>query len=198
MSRGQSIAILAICVALVLGPAVALAGGTVLGSWKPAGPQAAPPATTPEPELPGSEATGYGEFLDDVRAGHVLDVFQSGLDLSVSTQDGGYQVRVPDPSVDVIADIESAALESGIPPPAYFNESEPPMEPQPLTYEEMLEQVRTGRVRDVLHQGDRLQVSTNTRVFEVEVPLKKEVLADIEAAAASGGVPAPPYTKVPD
>jgi hypothetical protein len=193
MSRGTSIAALALCVALVAGAAIALVVGVALGAWQPAGP---PRAT---PNQGGVQGTvEYGAFLDDVRAGNVQDVFQDGDTLKVTTTTGGYTVHLPPGDPDVFGDVEAAAVAGGVQMPGYGSAAGPNETAEPLRYAEFLEQVGAGRIYNVEHMDERLTVAAVDGIKEVAVPEGSDVLADIEAAAAAGDVPPPTYVKLPD
>jgi hypothetical protein len=195
VSRRASFAALVLAIVLVAGSVAALVGGVALGMWQPAGPSH--PTTTAPPGA-GSGGQEYGDFLDDVRAGRVLDVFQDGNELQVSTSDGGYTVGLPPGEPDVFSDMQAAAQAGGVPVPAFSSSSGPNTgPPKPMSYPELLEEVTAGRVYDVFHEGDRLMVSTFEGPREVDVPNGVDVLDDLERAAAEGDVAAPSYTKVP-
>ena len=196
MSRRASFAALVLAIALVAGSVAALVGGVALGVWQPAGPS----RPTPQQAPPGAGSDGqeYGVFLDDVRAGRVLDVFQEGSELQVSTTDGGYAVALPPGEPDVFGDMQAAAQAGGVPVPGFSSSSGPNTGPAlPMSYPDLLEEVTAGRVYDVFHEGDRLMVNTFGGPREVDVPDGADVLDDLERAAAEGDVTAPSYTKVP-
>lgn len=195
MSRRGSFAALGLSVALVAGSVVVLVAGVALGAWQPAGP-AARPAATANPG-PGFGNVEYGEFLDDVRAGRVFDVYRDGDLLQVNAADGPYTVELPPGDPDVYDDMGEAATAGGVPVPGFSTASDPDDTPEPLSYAGLLEQVREGRVHDVLHDGDRLMVAAVDGTKDVGVPAGVDVLDDLEAAAAAGGVPPPTYTKIP-
>jgi hypothetical protein len=192
MSRRASFAALALSVALIAGSVVALVAGVALGAWQPAGPVSRPSA----PANPGGgpATVEYGEFLDDVRAGRVSDVYREGNILQVNSVDRPYTVQLPPGDPDVYGDMEAAATAGGVPIPGFTDPNDPP---EPLSYAELLEQVRAGKIYDVFHEGDRLMVTAVDGAKEVTVPAGADVLNDLEAAAAAGGVPPPAYTKVP-
>lgn len=196
MSRRGSFAALALSVALVAGVAVVLVAGVALGAWHPAGPvRPAAPTSPTGPADP--RAIEYGEFLDDVRAGRVFDVFQDIDELQVNAEDGFYTVQLPFGEPDVFGDIQAAAAAGGVPTPAFGANSGPDETAEPLSYEVLLEQVRSGRIHDVFHEGDQLMVNAVDGSKEVVAPAGADVLDDLEAAARRGGVPPPAYTKVP-
>jgi hypothetical protein len=192
MSRSGSTAALALCVALVAGAVIALVGGVALGAWQPAGPSRPTPT-------PGNvqDLREYGEFLDDVRAGGVQDAFQNGDRLEVNATAGGYTVQLPPGDPDIFGDMEAAAAAGGVPMPGFGSAAGPDESHSPLSYAAFLEQVGSGRVYDVFHDGDRLTVNAVDGPKDVVVPAGANVLDDIEAAAEAGDVPAPTYTKVP-
>ncbi len=192
MSRRGSVAALALSVVLVAGSIAALVAGVGLGAWHPAGPP--PPTATPRPGS-GSRAdtVEYGEFLNDVRAGRVFDVYRDGDILQVNAEDRLYTVQLPQGDPDVFDDMEAAATAGGVPIPGFTTAAGPNDTPQPMSYPELLEQVRAGKVYDVLHEGDRLTVDGSK---EVVVSPGTHVLDDLEAAADAGGVPPPTYTKI--
>jgi hypothetical protein len=66
-----------------------------------------------------------------------------------------------------------------------------------LSYADLLDQAREGRIYNVIHEGDRLMVDAVDGTKDVTVPADADVLDDLEAAASAGGVPPPTYTKVP-
>jgi hypothetical protein len=195
MSRRASFAALALSVALVAGSVVALVAGVALGAWQPAGPV----ARTSAPANPGvvSGTVEYGEFLDDVRAGRVVDVFRDGDILQVSAVDRPYTVQLPPGDPDVFDDMGEAAAAGGVPIPGFTTAAGPDDSPEPLSYAELLDQVREGRIYNVVHDGDRLMVDAVDGTKDITVPPDVDVLDDLEAAAAAGGVPPPAYTKVP-
>jgi len=196
MSRRASFAALAVSIALVAGSVVALVAGVATGAWKPAGPVARPSA----PANPGvvTGTVEYGEFLDDVRAGRVLDVYRDGNILQVNAMDQPYTVQLPPGDPAVYDDMEAAATAGGVPVPGFTTAGGPGVPAEPLTYAELLEQVKAGRIYDVFHDGDRLMVNAVDGEKEVTVPPDADVLNDMEAAAEAGGVPPPAYTKVPN
>jgi hypothetical protein len=195
MSRRASFAALAVSVALVAGSVVALVAGVAMGAWQPAGPV----ARTSAPGNPGAVSGGveYGEFLDDVRAGRVFDVYREGNTLQVNAVDRPYTVQLPPGDPDVYDDMEAAATAGGVPIPGFVTAGGPEDPPELLSYAELLELARAGRVYDVFHEGDRLMVTAVDGAKEVIVPPDADVLNDLEAAASAGGVPPPAYTKVP-
>lgn len=193
MSRRGSFAALAVSVALVVGAVLALVGGVAVGAWQPAGPVQATPI--PGGGIPG--AVEYGEFLDDVRAGTVHDAFQDGDILQVNATRGSYEVQLPPGDPDVFGDMEAAAAAGGVPMPGFGSTTGPEETPEPLSYDEFLDQVGSGRIYGVVHTGDRLEVEAVDGIKIVIVPAGADVLDDIEAAADGGEVTAPPYTKVP-
>jgi len=195
MSRRASFAALALSVALVAGSVVALVVGVAVGAWQPAGPVARP--STPAIPGAGSGSVEYGEFLDDVRAGRVFDVYREGDILQVNTEDRPYTVQLPPGDPDVYDDMEAAATAGGVPIPGFSTAGGPDDPPEPLTYAELLRQVRAGRIYDVFHDGDRLMVTAVDGGKAVTVPEGADVLDDLEAAARAGGVSPPAYTKVP-
>jgi hypothetical protein len=195
MSRRASFAALALSVALVAGSVVALVAGVALGAWQPAGPV----ARTSAPGIPGGgpATVEYGEFLDDVRAGRVSDVSREGDIIQVNAVDRSYIVQLPPGDPDVYDDMEAAATAGGVPIPGFISTSGPDDPAETLSYAELLDQVRDGRIYDVFHEGDRLMVTAVDGAKEVTVPPDADVLNDLEAAATAGGVPPPAYTKVP-
>ena len=195
MSRRASFAALALSVALVAGSIVALVAGVALGAWQPAGPVARPSA--PANPGPVSGTVEYGEFLDDVRAGRVFDVYREGDTLQVNAADRPYTVQLPPGDPDVYDDMDAAATAGGVPIPGFTTAGGPDDPPEPLSYAELLQQVQAGRIYDVFHEGDRLMVTAVDGAKDVPVPADADVLDDLEAAAAAGGVPPPAYTKVP-
>lgn len=196
MSRGGSRAALALSLALVIGSALALIGGVALGGWQPAGPSR--PATPP-PRLPGVAPGGveYGEFLAEVRAGRVYDVFREGDTLQVNGADEPYSVQLPPGDPDVYGDIQAAAESGGVPTPGFSTNAEPNETPELLSYVAFLDQVEAGRVREVYQTGDLLEVNAVDGFKQVTVPAGVDVLDDIEAAAQAAGIPPPFYGKVP-
>jgi hypothetical protein len=196
MSRRASFAALALSVALVAGSVVALVAGVAMGAWKPAGPVARP-STPANPGGVVSGAVEYGEFLDDVRAGRVADVYRDGDILQVNAEAGPYAVQLPPGDPDVYEDMEAAASAGGVPVPGFTTAGGPDEPREPVTYAELLELTRAGRVYDVFHEGDRLMVTAVDGPKDVSVPPDVDVLNDLEAAAAAGGVPPPAYTKIP-
>lgn len=193
MSRRGSFAALVVSAVLVVGSIAVLVGGVALGAWRPAGPP--PPTATPRPGVvPGT--VEYGEFLDDVRAGRVSDVFRDGDVLQVNAEDRPYTVQLPQGDPDVFDDMEAAAAAGGVQVPGYSTAGGPDETPEVLSYPDFLGQVREGRVYDVLHEGDRLMVSAVDGSKEVAVPPGARVLDDLEAEAEAGGVPPPTYTKI--
>jgi len=197
VSRRGSFAALALSVALLAGAVVVLVGGVALGAWQPAGPVRAVAPTSPTgPTNP--DAVAYGEFLDDVRAGRVFDVFQDINVLQVNAEDGFYVVQLPFGEPDVFGDIQAAAAAGGVPTPAFGANSGPDETAEPVSYAVLLQQVRAGRIYDVFHEDDQLMVNAVDGSKEVVVPAGANVLDDLEAAARQGGVPAPAYTKVPN
>lgn len=198
MSRRASFAALALCVALIAGSAVALVAGVAMGAWQPAGPVARPAAPgNPGNPGPGSGGVEYGEFLDDVRVGRVFDVYREGDTLQVNAADGPYTVQLPPGDPDVYDDMEAAASAGGVPTPGFTTAGGPGEPAEPVSYAELLELARDGRLYDVFHEGDRLMVTAVDGTKDVAVPAGVDVLDDLEAAAADGGVPPPAYTKVP-
>jgi hypothetical protein len=195
MSRRASFAALALSVVLVAGSVVVLVAGVALGAWQPAGPVARPAGRTNPGS--GSGTVEYGEFLDDVRAGRVFDVYRDGDTLQVNAADRPYTVQLPPGDPDVYDDMGEAATAGGVPIPGYLTAGGPGDPPEPLSYPELLELVRAGRVYDVFHEGDRLMVTAVDGSKDVAVPPGVDVLDDLEAAASAGGVPPPAYTKVP-
>ena len=194
MSRRGSIAALALSVALVAGAVLALVGGVAVGAWQPAGPVRA----TPTPGSGGDTGTvEYGRFLDDVRAGRVMDAFQDGDLLHVNSGIGGYTVQLPPGDPDVYGDMEAAADAGGVPTPGFSSAAGPDETPQPLSYADFLDQVGSGRIYEVFQTGDRLDVNAVDGRKDVAVPAGADVLDDIEAAAEEGAVPPPVYTKMP-
>jgi hypothetical protein len=196
MSRRASFAALAVSIALVAGSVVALVAGVAMGAWKPAGPVARPSA----PANPGvvTGTVEYGEFLDDVRAGRVFDVYREGDILQVNAVDRPYTVQLPPGDPDVFDDMGDAAAAGGVPTPGFTTATGPDDSPEPLSYEELLDQVREGRIYNVVHDGDRLMVDAVDGTKDITVPAGADVLDDLEAAAAEGGVSPPAYTKVPN
>jgi hypothetical protein len=198
MSRRGSLAALGLCLALVIGSAVALVGGVAMGAWQPAGPSRQ--ATPPPGNVPrsGSGAVAYDEFLAEVRAGRVYDVYRDGDTLQVNGADQPYTVEVPSGDPDVFGDIQSAAESGGVQMPGYGSSTGPNEVPEQLTYAALLELVRSGRVHEVFHSGDMLEVNSVDGLKQVTVPAGADVLDDIEAAAEAAGRPPPYYTKAPD
>lgn len=196
MSRRASFAALALSVALVAGSVVALVAGVALGAWQPAGPVARP--SSPANPGAGSGTVEYGEFLDDVRAGRVFDVYRDGNTLQVNAVDRPYTVQLPPGDPDVYDDMDAAATAGGVPIPGFVTAGGPDVPREPLSYAELLDQVRAGRIYDVFHEGDLLRVTAVDGDKDVTVPSDADVLDDLEAAAAAGGVPPPAYTKVPN
>jgi len=203
MSARAAFSVLALCLVVAIGPLVTTGIAVALGGWVPAGPVVATPRPGPfQPGQPGGPRSGpgsvdYDAFLDDVRTGRVMDVMDVDGRLAVTTTDGGYEVFVTDPSLDVLADMEAAAAEGGVDVPAYGSDDGPQAGP-PRTYEAFLDDVRGGRISDVVHEGDHLTVGGRNRTYEVTLPDGTiDVLRDIEEAAAAGGVSPPAYTKVP-
>jgi hypothetical protein len=195
MSRRGSFAVLGLSVALVAGSVLVLVVGVALGAWQPAGPVARPPATA-NPGA-GSGNVEYGEFLDDVRAGRVFDVYRDGDLLQVNAAEGPYVVELPPGDPDVYVDMGEAAAAGGVPIPGFSTATGPDDSPEPLSYDDLLDQVRDGRIYDVFHHGDRLTVTAVDGTKDVAVPAGADVLDDLEAAAAAGGVQPPAYTKIP-
>jgi hypothetical protein len=194
VSRRASFAALALSVALVAGSVVALVVGVALGAWQPAGPVARPSAPT-NPGA-GSGTVEYGEFLDDVRAGRVYDVSRDGDILQVNAADRPYTVQLPPGDPDVYDDMDAAATAGGVPIPGFTSAGGPGDPPEPLTYAELLGQVRAGRIYNVFHEGDQLMVDAVDGGKAVTVPEGADVLDDLEEAARAGGVPSPTYTKI--
>jgi hypothetical protein len=195
VSRRGSFAALALSVLLVAGSIAALVAGVGLGAWHPAGPP--PPTATPKPGSGfGPDTVEYGQFLDDVRAGRVSDVYQDGAILQVNAADRPYTVELPPGDPDVFNDMEAAAAAGGVGIPGFTTAAGPNDIPEPMSYAQLLEQVRAGRVYDVFHEGDRLMVSAVDGSKEVIVSPGTHVLDDLEAAAEAGGVPPPTYTKI--
>jgi hypothetical protein len=195
VSRRGSFAALALSVALVAGSVVILVAGVALGAWQPAGPVARPTGTaTPGA---GSGTVEYGGFLDDVREGRVFDVYREDDILQVNAADRPYTVQLPPGDPDVYDDMGEAATAGGVPIPGYSTAAGPDDSPEPLSYAVLLEQVRAGRIHNVFHEGDRLMVDAVDGGKDVTVPDGVDVLDDLEAAAAAGGVSPPAYTKVP-
>jgi len=114
--RGALLALVA-AGTLTAGSVVVFALAVLLGAFVPAGRAVDPPEPTPA-------TVTYGEFLDEVRSGQVVVVSQRGQILVVETVERTYEVTVPSPETDVIADMETAALNGGTHPPAY--EANPP------------------------------------------------------------------------
>jgi hypothetical protein len=198
VSRGGSLAALALSLALVVGSALALVGGMALGAWQPAGPSRQ--ATPPPGNVPGfgSGAIAYDEFLAEVRAGRVYDVYRDGEILQVNGAEQPYTVEVPAGDPDVFGDMQAAAASGGVTMPGFGTNMGPNEVPEQLTYVALLELVQTGRVHEVFHSGDMLEVNSVDGLKRVPVPAGVDVLADIEAAAEAAGRPPPYYTKAPD
>jgi hypothetical protein len=187
---------LVVCIALLAATVATTAGSIALGAWVPLGER--PAATAPPLPDPGQAgAPTYADFLDDIRAGRVIHVNQSGETLFVTKADGGYDVTLDNPDVDVVADMTGAANETGASLPTYSRDggSEDLGE---RTYEELLADVALGRVVDVSQSGSQLSCSLFNGYYFVDLADPDvDVLGDIEAAAASGGVRPPAYSKYP-
>lgn len=197
MSRGGSRAALALSLALIIGSALALIGGVAVGAWQPAGPsRLATPGPGNAPGL-GSGTVEYGEFLAEVRAGRVYDVFRDGDILQVNGVDQPYTVQLPPGDPDVFADMLAAADAGGVPMPGFSRNGSPDETPEQISYAALLEMVEAGRVHEVFHTGNLLEVNTVDGMKQVEVPADVDVLDDIEAAAKAAGRAAPYYSKAP-
>jgi hypothetical protein len=134
-------------------------------------------------------------FLDEVRAGLVIAVFQRGAELAVHGVDRDYVLALPSESYDIYGPMEAAAREGGVPMPEITMEGPAPTL---LTYPDFLDLVRAGRINEIQQVGDLITAYAEGDAYRVEVPAATEnVLADIENAAAEGGVPAPYYAKAP-
>jgi hypothetical protein len=197
MSRRGSRAALALSLALVIGAALALIGGVALGGWQPAGPSRQ--ATPPPGNVPGfgSGVVAYDEFLAEVRAGRVYDVYRDGDILQVNGAEQPYTVEVPPGDPDVFGDILAAADAGGVPMPGFSRNGGPGDTPEQISYAALLEMVEAGRVHEVFHTGDLLEVNTVDGLKRVAVPAGVDVLDDIEASAKAAGRAAPYYSKAP-
>jgi hypothetical protein len=198
VSRRGSRAALALCLAVVLGSAVALVGGVAMGAWQPAGPTR--PATPPPGDSPGggSGTLEYDDFLGEVRAGRVYDVYRDGDVLQVNGAEQPYIVQLPPGDPDVFGDMQAAAATGGVTMPGFGTNARPEETPESLTYAALLELVQAGRVHEVFHSGDLLEAKTVNGLKHAAVPAGTDVLGDIEAAAGAAGIPPPYYTKAPD
>jgi hypothetical protein len=192
VSRRSSSVVLAACLLLVGATALTYLGGVVAGAWAPGGPPRATPPPTP---FPAAATSAIEAFLDEVREGRVVAVTQRGVELEVQAVDRTYTIELPNEQFDIYSPMANAAQQGGVPMPE-VTMAGPPAEQ--VTYQAFLERVATGTVSDLIHEGDRLTGYWEDRSIETTVPAGVEnVLADIEAAAERGGVPAPYYTKVP-
>jgi hypothetical protein len=77
---------------------------------------------------PSEPTRSYADFLDDVAAGRVSTVTQTGSLLEVEADAGTYQVTVPNPLTDVYGNIQAAAPPSDVPP----FEAQPAADPMAL------------------------------------------------------------------
>jgi hypothetical protein len=197
VSRRGSLAALALCLALVVGSAVALVGGVAMGAWQPAGPTR--PATPPPGNAPGfgSGTLEYDDFLAEVRAGRVYDVYRDGEVLQVNGAEEPYVVQLPPGDPDVFGDMQAAAATGGVTMPGFGTNARPDETPESLTYAALLELVQAGRVHEVFHTGDLVEANTVDGLKHVAIPAGTDVLEDIEAAAQAAGIPPPYYTKAP-
>jgi hypothetical protein len=194
MSRQASFAILGASAALVVCAALFVFVGIAAGVWQPRG---APPSEPGASSRPGGMSIGarsYGDFLEDVRAGQVSHVFQQGQLLQVEGTGGSYTVDAP-PGEDVVADVRDAATAGGVPIPAIEGEG---LEPKNVSYEELLQEVKSGRVFELTEQGTQIHASEANQELLATVPsAETNVLEDVEDAARAGNVAPPVYTKVP-
>lgn len=193
MNRVAARAILGAALVAIVLPAVLVAGGIATRAWVPA--VAVPPPT------PTRADAAYIAFLDEVAAGDVQGVGMAPGTLLVARVDGDqYTVDVSISEQQIFDDVEAAAARGGVAMPHLYSidDSGNGFGPPQLAWDDLLERVRSGRVFDVFHEGDQLQVSADDGVYQVEVPPDvDDVLAALEAAAATAGVPAPYYSKAP-
>jgi hypothetical protein len=143
------------------------------------------------------------DVLGDVRAGRVIHVSQHDGRLTVTEIDRQVEVDVPPDSDDPFADIAAAADEGGAERPTFDIEGQPlepeTHEPETLDYARFLDQVRDGRVFEVIQQGSQLTVTTDSAQYVVVLDdPDADVLADIERAARRGSLHPPTFTKVPE
>jgi hypothetical protein len=134
MTRGAAFAVLGASAAIVAATFVITIAAIAAGVWEPRGNP--PPTPTPlidfgqglggqEPEggqggfEPQQSRLTYDEFLAGVRDGRFYDVTQDGRTLRVSGEFATYEVPVPADNTHVLDDIERAARESGVDPPAF-------------------------------------------------------------------------------
>lgn len=195
MNRGASIAVLGASAALVVGSMLFLVVGIAAGVWQPRG---APPPRPSPTEFGGGGiqlgARSYGEFLQDVREGTVLQISQQEELIQVEAAFGSYTVTAP-ATADIYADVQAAAESGGVDVPPFASEG---VEPVTVEYEEFLAQIETGRISDVTQQGDELHATGFSREYVTTLPSPStNVLADIDAAARRGGVDPPVYTRIP-
>ena len=198
MRRSSGLLVLVVCLALLAATLATTVGSIALGAWTPLGERPAPTTGPGQLPGPGDGDVTYADFLDDVRSGSVVHVNQSGPELNVSTQDGGYLVVLESPDLDVVGDITGAAVDGGVSPPSYSVDGQ--MEDLgERTYAEMLEDVAAGRLQDVSQSGATLSCSGFGGYYVVALDDPgHDVLGDIEAAAAEAGIPPPPYSKYPE
>ena len=206
MRRSSSVAILAVCFALLGGTVLATAGSIAMGAWQPVWDR---PDPTPNPNQPGpggpigpqpggpdGQAT-YEEFLDEIRSGTVNFVYQDEFSFFAETSFGGFQVELPSADTDVYSDIIEAAAEGGVAPPRYVRDGvETPLDQR--TYSQFLDDVRAGAAFYVSELGDDLAYETETGLHAItDVPPDANVLRDIRTAAEEAGVAPPSYNWSP-
>jgi hypothetical protein len=197
MSRSSGLLVLAACVTVLVGAFLATASSIALGAWTPLGERPAP-TSTPQSGGPigGPGEVTYERFLADVQSGDVQHVdFVEGERLDVSTNEAFYQLVLPDGVTDPFADMTTAAAQGSVRVPTFtVNGAQEDLGER--TYEQMLDDVAAGRLYDVSQTDRQLSCSGALGFYLVllEDP-EADVLGDIEAAAADGGVPAPSYSK---
>jgi hypothetical protein len=68
---------------------------------------------------PAAPSTGYSQFLNDVAAGSVTRVVQTGTVLEVTSSRGAYTVEIPTVLTDVYGDVDAAAADGGTRAPQF-------------------------------------------------------------------------------
>jgi hypothetical protein len=125
VSRPLTRAILVASIVLVLAPVVAVTAGIAVGAWVPAGSSAPDDVgkvstATLAPDEPDEAMTmTWPDLLAAVGEGRVHDVVHQDALLSVSGDDGFFEVRVGAGVADVLGALEAAAGAAGVPAPYY-------------------------------------------------------------------------------